>query len=317
MQKIVVKYLKENSNLVKLNKYILKMFPSLPFSSLYKAIRNKDIKVNGVRVNKDIYVKNNDIIEIYINDNILFNIQKHINYIYEDQNILVAYKNQGMLSNNEDKSKKNNEVTFEDLVKKDKNDIENALHICHRLDRNTAGLLIFSKNDTAYHELFDAFKLGYIEKEYIAYVANCNFKQDKDTLTSFILENNKTGIAKVYESEVKNSKKIITSYQVIKKFQNRDFAKIQVQIHTGKMHQIRCQLAYVNHPIIGDSKYGKNSINRKFGIYKQLLFAYKFSFNFPQNYSLNYLNDKNFETEIPDYASKLNGDEKHERTNFN
>lgn len=301
MKKIVVNCLKKD---IKLSKYILKMFPSLHMSSLYKALRQKDIKINNTRINKDVTVKNNDVIIIYIPDDILFSTQKHINYIYEDKNILVAYKEQGMLSNNEDKKISLNEMTFEDMVKKDKSDNDNLIHICHRLDRNTAGLIIFSRNNIAYSELLDAFKLGYIQKEYIAFVANCNFKKNSGTITSYIFKNLKTNYSKVYETPVKGSKKIITSYTVLEKNANQDYAKLNIQIHTGKTHQIRSQFAHISHPIIGDSKYGKNVVNKKFGIYKQLLFAYKYTFNFPDTYSLHYLNDLKIEKNIPNYLNK-------------
>lgn len=301
MRKIVVNCLKKDT---KISKYILMMFPCLHMSSLYKALRQKDIKVNNTRISKDINVKNNDTIELYISDDILFSIQKHINYIYEDTNILVAYKDQGILSNNEDAKASLNELTFEEMVKKDKNDINNSIHICHRLDRNTAGLIVFSKNDNAYEQLLKAFKLGYIKKEYIAFVANANFKKDNGCITSYIVKDLKTNYSKVYEEPIKNSKKIVTSYTVLEKNKILDYAKLNIQIHTGKTHQIRSQFAHISHPVIGDSKYGKNVVNRKFGIYKQLLFAYKYTFKFPEDYTLNYLNNITIQKDIRNYLEE-------------
>lgn len=302
MKKLVVKC---KNNKIKISKYILNIFQNLHYSEFCKALRNKDIKINSKRINKDIDVSNNDTIEIYLSDKILYNLPKSINYIYEDENILVAYKPQGILSNNEYKDTINIEPTFEDLIKKDKNDVENNIHICHRLDRNTEGLILFSKNSNSYSELLKAFKLGYIEKEYIAYVANSKFNKQSDTISSYLLKDSQNGISKIYEENIKGSKNIITEYIVIKNYPKQDFAKLNIKIHCGKTHQIRAQFAYMHHPIIGDSKYGKNDINKKFGIYKQLLFAYKYIFGLPKEYNLSYLNNIVLETKIPDYENSL------------
>lgn len=306
MKKIIVNDIKSNYNLIK---YIKNVFPNLNISYLNKALRKKDIKINGNRINKDCKLNNNDILEIYINDKILFNLPEKIEYIYEDENILVANKPQGILSNNEDTSYQDFSVcepTFEDLIKNQKNE---NINICHRLDRNTEGLVIFSKNEIANNEIFKAFKLGYIEKEYIAYVYNTNFEKDESTITSYMLKDSKNGYSKIYKTKVKDSKEIITSYNVIKKFYDRNFAKISVKLHTGKTHQIRAQLSNISHPIIGDSKYGLNSVNNSFKIYRQLLFAYKYKFNFPINYKLYYLNNVVIKLEMPNIENKLNGSE--------
>ena len=186
------------SNLSKEEKilYIIKeKFPNLSSSILYKALRNKDIKVNGKRINDSNYlIKNNDIIQIYIDDSFLFGIPQKLNIQYEDENILVAYKPQGILSNNE--TKKQTEPTFEDFIKKEKSD---NIKICHRLDRNTSVLIIFSKNDLSYSLLLEAFKEGYIKKEYEAYVygkfTNMNYHYE-----NFLLKDEKTGTSKIYNN---------------------------------------------------------------------------------------------------------------------
>lgn len=305
MRKVIVKNIKKNVNITK---YIFDIFPSIPNSSVYKALRNKDIKVNGKRISGDIPLFNGDILEIYISDAILFNIPKSIQYVYEDDNILVAYKPQGVLSNNEDTYDSIDNIyepTLEDLVKVDKDNIN--IKICHRLDRNTAGLVIFSKNDESHEEMLNGFKNGFVLKEYIAYVSNAKFSKVSETLTSYILKDTKTEFSKIYDSKVDGSKKIITEYTVLEKNLRNDFAKLSIKIHTGKTHQIRAHMSYIDHPIIGDSKYGLNSVNRKFNIHKQLLFAYKYDFCFPENSYLDYLNEISIITDIPNYSEKLIG----------
>lgn len=285
MRTIIVKNINKKTYL---SNYIFKTFPNLSKGKFFKSLRNKDIKINEKRVNKDIILNDKDEIKLYISDNILFNLPQKLDYIYDDQNIAIIFKPQGILSN--DETKNSNEPTLESLVKK-----ENPNYIiCHRLDRNTAGLVIFAKNDIAYASILSGFKNNSIIKEYIAYVSGSNFKNKEETLNQYISLNKKDGISKIYEkNNEKNSlKSITTSYEVIYTNTKRDYSILKVFIHNGKTHQIRAVLSNISHPIIGDSKYGKNEINKKFNKYRQLLFAVKYKFNFDSSSKLSYLNNK-------------------------
>ena len=285
MRTIIVKNINKKTYL---SNYIFKTFQNLSKGKFFKSLRNKDIKINEKRVNKDIILNDKDEIKLYISDNILFNLPQKLDYIYDDQNIAIIFKPQGILSN--DETKNSDEPTLESLVKK-----ENPNYIiCHRLDRNTAGLVIFAKNDIAYASILSGFKNNSIIKEYIAYVSGSNFKNKEETLNQYISLNKKDGISKIYEkNNEKNSlKSITTSYEVIYTNTKRDYSILKVFIHNGKTHQIRAVLSNIFHPIIGDSKYGKNEINKKFNKYRQLLFAVKYKFNFDSSSKLSYLNNK-------------------------
>lgn len=285
MRTIIVKNINKKTYL---SNYIFKTFPNLSKGKFFKSLRNKDIKINEKRVNKDIILNDKDEIKLYISDNILFNLPQKLDYIYDDQNIAIIFKPQGILSN--DETKNSDEPTLESLVKK-----ENPNYIiCHRLDRNTSGLVIFAKNDIAYASILSGFKNNSIIKEYIAYVSGSNFKNKEETLNQYISLNKKDGISKIYEkNNEKNSlKSITTSYEVIYTNTKRDYSILKVFIHNGKTHQIRAVLSNISHPIIGDSKYGKNEINKKFNKYRQLLFAVKYKFNFDSSSKLSYLNNK-------------------------
>ena len=135
----------------------------------------------------------------------LYGFPKELLIEYEDDNLLVAYKPQGILSNNEESFQ--TEPTFEDFVKSKKGE---NIKICHRLDRNTSGLVVFSKNDLAYSELLEAFKSGYITKEYIAYSYSTNFQNKSYHYENYLLKDKKTGYSKIYSSNVVGSQKIIT-----------------------------------------------------------------------------------------------------------
>jgi len=153
--------------------------------------------------------------------------------------------------------------------------------------------------------LLEAFKKDYIKKEYIAYVSNSKFDKNSETLEKYILKDSKTGYSIVYDNQVKDSQKIITKYTVIEKNNKFDYAILSILIPTGKTHQIRAQMKQINHPLIGDPKYGRNEVNKKFKIYKQMLFAYKYTFNFPTNSSLEYLNNLTFKLDNSIYTKKL------------
>ncbi len=309
MREIFVENCKNNSSLIK---YITQIFSNMKYSVLNKALRNKDIRVNDIKVNKDCKIKNGDKITLYIEDNMLFNHPKELEYIYIDENILAVYKTQGILSNIESYEQEapidqkyikygGVEPTLESIVKEK---YSNAI-ICHRLDRNTAGIVLFALNEKSYAELLKGFKNNCIKKEYIAYVMGANFEKKSQVLINYILKDKKTGYSKVYENMVKNSQKIITEYNVIKCDIKNDYAIVNISIPTGKTHQIRSQMKAINHNIIGDSKYGKNEINKKFRVNKQLLFAYKYTFKFDSKSFLHYLNSVNIELDEKIYMKKI------------
>ncbi|MEG2348590.1 MAG: RluA family pseudouridine synthase [Clostridia bacterium] len=299
---------KRNEN-TKLSKFITQKFPNLKYSIFKKALRNKDIKINGKSVSNDIVLNYKDNLKLYIADNFLFDLPVKLEKVYADDNIFVFFKPQGILCNHNDNliSSENGQIqnqdlepTFDDLVKKE----FKSAKLCHRLDRNTSGLLIFAKNNDSYKEILDGFKNYSIIKEYTAVVSNCNFNSNHELLEKYILKDPLSGFSKIYDTPVKNSKKILTEYNVISQNKVENIAVLKIKIHTGKTHQIRAQMASISHPILGDSKYGKNEINKKFKLYKQQLFATKYSFNFKKDSKLYYLNNITIELDKSFYEKK-------------
>ena len=268
----------------KLSKFILDRFPHLSTNMLYKALRQKDIKINGTRINKDctIYVGNE--ILVYIADNFLCP-SINLDIVFEDENILIINK------------PSNIEVTGNDsLTTNVHNQYSNSDFLpmpCHRLDRNTTGLFLFAKNEDSLNILLDKFKNHEIRKKYLALVYGIP-KVKKARLEAYLFKDNKKSIVYISDNFKTGYSKIITSYSVIKEYDNNS-SLLEVEIETGKTHQIRAHLAHIGYPIIGDGKYGINSVNKDFGFKFQQLKAYELTFNFQTDAKcLNYLNEKTF-----------------------
>ena len=271
----------------KLNKFLLDNLNGLTYGMFCNALRKKDIKINGKRTNKDIQVFDGDEIQVYISDELLEKNNIKLEIIYDDENILVVNKPVGI------------EVTGENsltsLIHKEvlSKNVENIFlpMPCHRIDRNTTGLVLFAKNEVSLNILLEKFKNHEIEKHYHALVYGIpNVEYQK--LTAYLFKDNKKAMVYISDIPKKGYVKIVTSFRVIEKYDNNT-SLLDIEIETGKTHQIRAHLAYLGYPIIGDGKYGNNSINKKFCKKTQMLCSYSLKFNFVTDSGiLDYLNGK-------------------------
>lgn len=244
-------------------------------SQIKKYIESGNILLNGKIVKAGYSLREGDTITVSFEDeekllpeNIDFDI------IYEDEYLAVISKPQDLVVHPGAGNKSGTLVNG--LLYKFKN-LSNPIDedrpgIVHRLDKDTSGLMIIAKNDEAYFKLIDMFKNREIEKHYLA-IVHGNIYEDFDVDAPIGRDPNNRIKMKVVEE---NSKNASTSFHVVKNFDK--FTLLDVTLHTGRTHQIRVHLSYVNHPVVGDETYG---IKNKYKINKQLLHAYKLKFIHP------------------------------------
>lgn len=253
----------------------------ISYSNANKLLRKKDIRVDNVKINENIVVYPGQKIIVFMPEEFLMDEKKFFEIVYEDENILIINKQKGI----EVTSPVENSI--EKILLKEK-----KVFPLNRLDRNTEGLVIFGKTKDFFEKLKKAMKNGEIEKYYLLEVVGTPNFENKN-IVSFLQKDEEKSEVKIFDSPRKDSVKIETNLSVVNRSSGGTSVLI-AEIHNGKTHQIRAQLAHIGYPIIGDGKYGKNTDNRKFKSKTQKLTAFKLVFNFKDK-DLKYLNNLNFE----------------------
>lgn len=256
----------------KLSKIVLHNYSDISYSTIQKLLRSKDIKINGKRTNKDVELLVGDRVQIYYNP-----IQKDkYEILYKDDNVIVIDKKSGYTS----------EEVYDSLL----SNFARAKFI-HRLDRNTAGVMIFALNESSENQLLYGFKNRLFEKFYSATVYG-KMPKKQDLLTAYLIKDEKNSLVKIFDKKVEGASLIKTGYEVVS--EGEDTSLLKVKLYTGKTHQIRAHLAHIGHFVVGDGKYGDNEFNKSKGVKSQKLVAKELKLIFNQDSSLYYLNNKSF-----------------------
>jgi len=298
----------------RLDKFLFKFFGSIPSSIIYKGIRKKRIKVNGKKSEISYMLREGDVLELYINDEFFESEQKDdefksisakLSVVYEDENIILADKPSGMSVHDDETKTKNtliNHIKSYLFEKGEYNpDEENSFvpALCNRIDRNTSGIVIAAKNAMALRIMNEKIKNREIDKFYLCLVQG-RLKEKEKTLKTYMRKDEKKNQVFCYDTPVPGGKTAITKYRVLKEGELTSL--VEVELLTGRTHQIRAHFASIGHPLAGDGKYGTNEFNKKVGMKYQALYSYKLRFNFSDENELSYLNGKTFEVKDVPFA---------------
>ena len=311
MKKVVVN---KNDAGQRLDKFLTKFLKNMPQSMLYKSIRKKRIKVNGKKGDIAYKLCEGDVIELYINDeffgvepseNAFMDMTPNINVVYEDENILIVDKKPGMIVHEDDGEKVNTLINHIKayLYKKGEYNPENEMSfvpsLCNRIDRNTGGMVIAAKTAEALRIMNDKIKNKEIRKFYLCLVSG-HLKKKSGELKDYLVKNNDQNRVYIEKDAKSGGKKIVTRYKVLA--ENELTSLVEVELITGRTHQIRAHFASIGHPLAGDGKYGTNEFNKKVGMKYQALYSYKLIFDFKDENALSYLNGKTIEVESVPFA---------------
>ncbi len=295
----------ENDSGQRADKFITKALPDLPKSMMYRLFRKKDIKVNGKRCDISAVLKTGDVVTVYVKQE-LSGEKKHdmnflkapdsVDIVYEDENVLIAFKPVGFDSHS------NSTSTSDTLINRIKHYLYNkgeyspesessfAPALCSRLDRNTSGLVISAKNAFALRELNEAVRNGTIHKIYRCVTVSPPPKNE-DIISAYHRKDDTRNIVRISDTQKDGYKEIKTGYKVLDR--KKGLSLIEVTLFTGRTHQIRAHLAHINAPLLGDGKYGNISVNKRYEVFRQALCACSLRFALPENSPLVYLNGIN------------------------
>lgn len=295
----------------RLDKFLTKAL-DLPIGLLYKSIRTKKIKVNRKRAENNTVLMEGDTIQCFLAEEFFAkldktddvslsfeNIKPKLDIVYEDENIMLLNKRPGVSVHEDEDSKVNTLIAhiqaylYQKGEYNPKDEQSFAPALCNRIDRNTGGIVIAAKNAEALRVMNEKIREREIDKLYLAAVHGIPVKKEA-TLTGYLIKDEKLNKVRVFDKNApRGAKNIITKYKVIAT--KGSDALIEVELLTGRTHQIRAHMAHIGHPLIGDGKYGVNRTDKAEGYKYQALYSYKLRFSFKgEKTVLDYLNGKEF-----------------------
>lgn len=290
----------------RLDKFLTKSFPRLPQSLLYKYIRTKHIKLNGKRCDIATRLTEGDKIDLFIKDEFFetapasypfLKASKTLSVVYEDENILLADKPSGLIVHSDEKNYGDTLIDriqrylYEKGEYRPQEEASFAPALVNRIDRNTSGLVIAAKNAESLRILNEKMKERSLEKFYLC-IVHGSLSQKEGILEGFLEKNEDQNKVYIHNRPLPGGRTIRTKYRVLE--EKGKFSLLEVELLTGRTHQIRAHFASIGHPLVGDGKYGTNEQNKGTGYKTQALYSYKLIFHFPEEGLLHYLDRQCF-----------------------
>lgn len=302
----------------RLDRFVAKNLPLLPPALLQKYIRLKRIKVNGKGSKRDVRLETGDILQLYINDeffdkpneeNLFLTVFKpQLNIVYEDENLLLVDKRPGMSVHADETEKVNtliNHIQAYLYQKREWNPKwENAFApaLCNRIDRNTGGIVIAAKNAETLRIINEKIRAHELKKSYLCITVG-RPKRPEGKIEGFLLKDEAKKEVRFFHKPVPGGKTAVTLYRTLES--RGGLSLVECRLLTGRTHQIRVSMAEIGCPLLGDGKYGKGDVNRRYHETRQALYSYKLRFDFPTDAGLlNYLKGQEFTVENVPFREK-------------
>ena len=282
-----------------LTQLLMQTAADVPLWAIREAIKKRDVRIDGVRVDTDVRVHEGQEIRVYWPKAVLAAQQKEKalpapEVVFEDARVLLINKPQGLQSQNEDNPLSGDSaLTRAKAYLEAKGENTDQLHLCHRLDVQTGGLLLLVKDDEAFDSAMQAFSRRTFQKFYTCRVKGCPAQREA-VMHAYLRKDAQISRVSVTDYPARGAMEITTAYRVIRPQEN---ALLEVELITGRTHQIRAHLAHIGHPILGDDKYGDRMLNRQLGVKRQQLFATRLVFD--AEGALSYLNGRSFTIKCP------------------
>ena len=290
----------------RLDKFLSKAVKGLPMSLMYKYIRTKKIKVNRAHTQQSYILQEGDTVQLFIRDEFfdspeqdmgaLSRIKPKLTIAYEDENIILCNKRPGVLVHEDTEGADNTLIMHIKAYLYQKGEYDPdaeqsfAPALCNRIDRNTGGIVIAAKNAEALREMNEKIREDQLRKFYYCAVHG-TMPRREDTLYGYLVKDSRNNMVTVSDRKMPGGKQIITKYRVCRVRDGNSL--LEVELVTGRTHQIRAHLSHIGHPLLGDGKYGVNREEKRQGYKYQALYAWRLQFHFPDESGLlGYLNGR-------------------------
>ena len=302
----------------RLDRWLGKALPLLPAPLAQKYLRLKRVKLNGKAAKRDARLCEGDVLQLYINDeffdrptpeNAFLNLyQPDLTVIYEDENLLLLDKPAGMLAHPDEGEWRDTLITRVQAYLYQKKEWspykENSFTpaLCNRIDRNTGGIVIAAKNAATLRVLNDKIQARELTKKYLC-IALGRFDPPEGKLEYFLRKDEAKKQVEVFTRPVEGGRTALTLYRTLEA--REGLSLVEAELLTGRTHQIRASFARAGHPLLGDGKYGRGDVNRRYGETRQTLYSYYLCFDLPgEAEHLDYLRGREFRVDRVPFVSR-------------